>query len=64
MLSPLTVEALQAEAAIFAESESVHNEPTLYGVTDGKAVSTYLERKFQDRLDTKYVYERGSPARH
>lgn len=62
MLSPLTVEALQAEAAVFAESESVHNEPTLYGVTDGKAVSTYLERKFQDRLRTKYAYEWGSAA--
>lgn len=63
MLSPLTVEALQAEAAVFAENESVHNEPKLYGVTDGKAVGTYLERKFQDRLGTKYAYERGSPVK-
>ena len=63
MLSPLTIEALKSEAAVFSESESAHNEPTLYGVTDGKAVGTYLEHKFQDRLRTKYVYERGSSAK-
>ena len=44
----LTVETLRAEAATFAAAESAHDEPSLYGVTDGKAVGTYLEHKFQN----------------
>ena len=43
MPNDLTVEALCTEARRFAEIESAHAEPSLYGVTDGKAVGTYLE---------------------
>lgn len=46
MKSQLTIDALRSEAATFAEIESAHDEPNLYGVTDGKAVGTYLEHKF------------------
>ena len=59
----LTVEALCMEAATFAEVESTHDESSLYGVTDGKAVGTYLEHKFQELLNTKYIYDRGSSAK-
>jgi hypothetical protein len=41
MPSP-TIEALCSEAAIFSAAESHHPEPLLYGITDGKAVGTYL----------------------
>lgn len=41
MKPTLDVESLLLEAARFARAESVHREPTLYGVTDGKAVGTY-----------------------
>jgi hypothetical protein len=58
----LTLSLLQEEAATFSEAESVHREPTLYGVTDGKAVGTYFEHKFQDYLAGKYAYESGSSA--
>ena len=63
MTSQLTIEALRAEAASFAHAESSHDEPDLYGVTDGKAVGTYLEHKFQSRLHTKYTYDEGSSAK-
>lgn len=63
MKRELTVELLCKEASIFAEAESKHKEPTIYGVTDGKAVGTYLEHKFQDYLREKYTYEEGSSAR-
>lgn len=46
MRSILTIEDLCIEAARFAEIEFVYNEPSLYGVTDGKAIGTYLEHKF------------------
>ena len=63
MTSQLTIEALQTEAATFADAESSHDEPDLYGVTDGKAVGTYLEHKFQSLLHTKYTYDEGSSAK-
>ena len=59
----LTIETLRAEAAAFAVAESIHDEPTLYGVTDGKAVGTYLEHKFQKLLSTKYSYDEGNSAK-
>jgi len=59
----LTVELLKQEAKRFGEAESQHDEPALYGVTDGKAVGTYLEHKFQKYLRTKYDYVEGSSAK-
>jgi len=38
----LTLEILRSEAIAFAKVESKFPEPSLYGVTDGKAVGTYL----------------------
>ena len=55
--------ALTKEATDFARHESTHDEPSLFGVTDGKAVGTYLEHKFQTSLDTVYSYKRGSSAK-
>ena len=59
----LTTELLLREARAFAEIESAHDEPTLFSVTDGKAVGTYFEHKFQSYLHTKYDYEEGSSAK-
>jgi hypothetical protein len=47
----LTIPLLCQEAAAFAEVISTYPEPTLYGVTDGKAVGTYLEHKLRAHLD-------------
>ena len=62
MMPTLTVELLQSEAASFAVTESAHAEPLLFGVTDGKAVGTYLEHKFRAHLQTKYDFILGSSA--
>lgn len=59
----LTVELLQKEASQFAKAESKHAEPSLFGVTDGKAVGTYLEHKFQTALHRRYIYGRGNSAK-
>lgn len=59
----LTIELLRQEANNFSQTESRHDEPSLYGVTDGKAVGTYLEHKFQRYLQTQYLYEVGSSAK-
>lgn len=63
MPKTLTLPRLQKEAATFAKAESRHSEPALFGVTDGKAVGTYLEHKFQSALQTRYGYLRGSSAK-
>jgi len=62
-MQKLTVHLLKMEAKAFADKESGHKEKSLYGVTDGKAVGTYLEHKFQEALQTKYEYTRGSSAK-
>jgi hypothetical protein len=62
MKEKLTIKAILNEASSFAETESVHDEPSLYGVTDGKAVGTYLEHKFTQYLTSKYDYKLGSSA--
>jgi hypothetical protein len=59
---PLTLPTLLTEAAIFAKTESSHDEPALYGVTDGKAVGTYLEHKFVAHLMEKYSFAGGNSA--
>ncbi|MCU0541452.1 MAG: restriction endonuclease [Oscillatoriaceae cyanobacterium Prado104] len=58
----LTVENLCSEAAIFSIAESQHPEPTLYGVTDGKKIGTYIEQKFRLYLKEKYEFWEGSSA--
>lgn len=59
----LTLTLLKKEAADFSKSESKHSEPSMYGVTDGKAVGTYLEHKFQTILESKYNFTPGSSAK-
>ena len=43
--------------------ESAHSEPSLFGVTDGKAVGTYLEHKFRAYLLGRgYTFDAGNSA--
>lgn len=63
MKSRLTIDLLCQEAQAFAQIESHHVEPALYGVTDGKAIGTYFEHKFQKYLQARYECEAGSSAK-
>ncbi len=63
MKPELTIEQLCQEANKFAKIESSHNEPSLFGITDGKAVGTYLEHKFQNYSEQRYNYVTGSSAK-
>ena len=62
MKPKLTIEKLKAEAKQFCLSESQILNKDLFGVTDGKAVGTYVEHKFQQQLASKYSVEIGSSA--
>lgn len=59
----LTIDALVLEARNFCEAESRFNHVSLIGVTDGKAVGTYVEHRFQQYLDSRYTLRVGNSAR-
>ena len=62
IMTTLTTEILCSEAAIFSRIESQHAETSLYGVTDGKKIGTYLEQKFSSYLKQKYDFILGNSA--
>lgn len=62
MKEKLTIEKLKAEAKAFCIAESKIKNKDLFGVTDGKAVGTHIEHKFQEHLNKKYKTTIGSSA--
>lgn len=63
MLPVLTIDALIDEAKLFCEIMTQENHISLIGVTDGKAVGTYVEHRFQNYLDERYTMQIGSSAK-
>ena len=59
----LTVELLITEAEQFCISTSQIRHEDIVGVTDGKAVVTYIEHSFEEILVQKYSVVVGSSAR-
>lgn len=62
MKQKLTINILVKEAKAFCRKESKFDNPYLFGITDGKAVGTFIEHKFQNHLSSKYEYIIGSSA--
>ncbi len=58
----LTLKTLHKEAKTFSTLQSQTPEKDLFGVTDGKAVGTFLEHKFRDYLKSRYQFDEGSSA--
>ncbi len=58
----LTIDLLCAQALVFSRREGNHREPSLFGVTDGKAVGTYLEHKFRSYLQQRFAFVDGNSA--
>ncbi len=63
MKPELTVSLLCEEANQFARIESSREHASLFGVTDGKAIGTYVEHQFREYLTQKYSFTEGSSAR-
>lgn len=59
----LTIPKLIEEAQLFCIEESKFQHKELFGVTDGKAVGTLIEQKFQAHLKSKYELTVGSSAK-
>ena len=58
----LTIDYLITEARRFSQIMSSQNHTELIGVTDGKAVGTYVEHHFQNYLRERYSMTVGSSA--
>lgn len=58
----LDIPTLISEAKQFSINESKHH-PEIYGITDGKAVGTLIEAKFQTHLAENYTLNVGSAAK-
>jgi hypothetical protein len=58
----LTIPKLIEEAQLFCVGQSKFQHKELFGVTDGKAVGTLIEQKFQKHLHVKFEVTIGSSA--
>ncbi|MEA5540795.1 hypothetical protein VB834_17385 [Limnoraphis robusta Tam1] len=58
----LTLSLLKIEAGNFVQELRNRENVQLYGITDGKAVGTYVEQIFNQYLGIKYLYTPGSAA--
>jgi hypothetical protein len=58
----LTIKNLILLAKQFCKQESQTPNNEIFGVTDGKAVGTYIEHKFKEFLLSKYELQVGSSA--
>ncbi|MDR3357989.1 MAG: hypothetical protein LBN96_03855 [Desulfovibrio sp.] len=61
-MTELTINSLKNEAKNFSVIESDHDEASIFGSTDGKAVGTYLEHKFKKYLENNYTFIKGNSA--
>lgn len=62
MKRKLTIKSLITEAKRFCAINSGVYKPELFGVTDGKAVGTFVEHLFQQHLQEHYDLELGNSA--
>ena len=62
MKKKLTIESLIAEAKHFCSLNSGVYKSELFGVTDGKAVGTFVEHLFKQYLEERYEMKVGNSA--
>lgn len=62
-MKEMNISDLKREAKFFCEFMKKENHESLIGVTDGKAVGTYVEHRFQNYISSKYKIEIGSSAK-
>ena len=61
-MNPLTLVQLKNSAREFVTELNARSISEVYGVTDGKAVGTYVEQAFNQHLRLRYTYRKGSAA--
>lgn len=58
----LSITTLIEEANNFCNQQNNIDYPELLGITDGKAVGTFVEHKFKEYLSRKYEFTKGNSA--
>ncbi len=59
----MTVNLLKAAAADFARDAALRDQPSLFGVTDGKAIGTFLEQSFHSYLSGRFSIRAGNSGK-
>ncbi len=59
----LTIKDLISSANTFCAQETKYKNKELFGITDGKAVGTYIEHKFKKFLNNSFELDNGNSAR-
>lgn len=62
-LPPLTLETLKSTASLYSAYLSATPAPSLFGVTDGKAVGTYVESQFNVYIAEHFAHDPGNAAK-
>ena len=62
-LPPLTLDSLKTTAREYSKLLSATPVPALFGVTDGKAVGTYVEAAFNTHIATVFADDQGNAAK-
>lgn len=62
-MKTMKIDDLKKESKVFCEFMTKENHTSLIGITDGKAVGTYVEHRFQSYISSKYEIEIGSSAK-
>ena len=62
-MRPLSLSELRKQAGRFVQTISKEHHSELYGVTDGKAVGTYIEKLFKSHLSDNFELSKGSAAK-
>lgn len=62
-MKQMKIEDLKTEAKVFCEFMKKENHDSLIGRTDGKAVGTYIEHRFQNYISNKYYIDLGGSAK-
>lgn len=63
MQTPLSIDLLKKAARDYSEQLSLKGIPSLFGITDGKAVGTYVEAEFNEYIADTYSHEAGNAAK-
>ena len=58
----LTVDLLKPQLEEFTKKINSQDHPTLFTITDGKSVGTYIEKKFINHLREKYCFAQGNTS--
>lgn len=59
----LTIDSLKKQAKLFCAHQAQIGVKELYGINDGKAIGTYIEKQFKIFISNGFTYDLGNSAK-